>query len=1206
MNNKQNAAPWCINVIHTHPFYKKLTMKHDFRTLFLLPTALSLFFAPRIVHAVCPPGEQRDANFECTPCPVNTYKTVHSDWPCLPAGIHTASDCYAETIGCTNVLCQQHYIRQTVVGTGGDVGCFECPSDLVSPGGEATSCAARDDCAANQYVEGRQCLDCPENQASTGGGVTACTQLDCPLNHKIVDHECVPCDPGKYSAGGAGTFDCEACAAGTFVVEGGCESCRLDAYSAASAPACTPCPTHYVTEQLGSTQCTCERYGERIAVPDTPCNANNCLLTRPGAAFVTTDGNPPDDDTCPSSSTDHHAVLCTAMAAAAGPNQYIAPSAFVSACNYTRVYASIPQAEDVPTPLPSCTPCPSNQNTARRCPGGGTVDTVTCYTASKHDTRKHIVGCNAETFPSTSDHPVQNLQLLGGGDVIIFNAQTDRVAKVRYGDRLAFHHFDMATHTASHTDTYHETSYMSGAWDFTDGRIFFAVRGDGSIDKYVRYDDPSKDTTILGWSKPDPMENIRNLTTPTSPPEEWHAAHQCEPVPWSETARSNAYIPVVLYCAFLAPGSDGIKETLVAVHENGRRRPVELRYTTALDAISSYTVEQAQVSLRYLYETNQLLVYVEPRRFLFKVDLLPTYELLNTTQLPEAAPPPGIDDLHDKAFLDLSRAAVHPDDGTVYMYARLFALTATEPTATPENGGGYLQGDNSLQWATPFRLFQGAPPEMPTTLVTRHTHIAVANLPTGEDTSDWPNQHTFRQPALHIAPNGAFYVHDRIANRLFTSQPCQPCKSCNPDFEYELNACAANAMDRTCAACTPCPSSPFSYITGTCSADEASQCAPCTGTGCGSGRYITDPAVCSGATKSPQHFEPQDPAASDQCEACTPCGELFRRTGCDGTGHANEPQCVDCRDPPLTGSACPVGSYINRLLGDPTGVSYVCTANSDRQFDPSADCSPCTACTPDPADGVPRVRSGANGTAPVCDGNTFSDVQSDPEDGGCVRCEACALDEYRTGGCTDGTSQTPTCAPCTECPASTFRPSPCDGLGTSQNCAPCTHCPVGTYRYNDCTNHDTVHGNHDCRACTEQCSLGSYLPANHVPCAHPVTTDVQAGQCVPCNACPPGHYSTGPRPDADPSDPDCLTCVPCDACPTGQRMDQCTASGEDGRTCVACATTTCPTDQYIVPCSGTSTEDDSACLPCKTCGPGQYIEEATRCNGTGCVLYPPM
>jgi len=146
----------------------------------------------------------------------------------------------------------------------------------------------------------------------------------------------------------------------------------------------------------------------------------------------------------------------------------------------------------------------------------------------------------------------------------------------------------------------------------------------------------------------------------------------------------------------------------------------------------------------------------------------------------------------------------------------------------------------------------------------------------------------------------------------------------------------------------------------------------------------------------------------------------------------------------------------------------------------------------------------------------------------------------------------------------------------SGKCTKCTTCPVG-YRINGtlCTGKGFKDLQSDCVKCTTSCPPGYFLNTTVARCDGTETYD---RVCQRCKDCPSGSYIQ-----------------PGTAC-TGM-------STSDSKICRTC-TTQCEPGQYVVlpddghACNGTGFED-SKCMACKQCKPGQYRNSTwVACNGT--------
>jgi len=317
---------------------------------------------------ICNAGYTGADGFQCSECPVGTYKTVNGSSACTLCAVAQYSGAVAATdpatcLDCpagssapegsdviTDCKCNLGY-TSTADGTV----CTACPAGQYKPTTGVGECTA---CVPGKYSESvaafdvATCLDCPANTyaASSSGARTDCT---CNAGYNGDDGTaCVACPTGSYKAF-TGEGVCTNCAAGKYstephaVSQSYCTSCaqyadspegsssgdmcicQLGYYGPGTGP-CQPCEegSFCALGQKGSctansnspamspyqANCTCNA-GFSVAVADGPCE------TCPSNTYKEVAGNQ-SCSSCPANSVSLHDASASRFYCACSPGYY--------------------------------------------------------------------------------------------------------------------------------------------------------------------------------------------------------------------------------------------------------------------------------------------------------------------------------------------------------------------------------------------------------------------------------------------------------------------------------------------------------------------------------------------------------------------------------------------------------------------------------------------------------------------------------------------------------------------------------------------------------------------------------------------------------------------------------------------------------------------------------------------------------------------
>ena len=149
---------------------------------------------------------------------------------------------------------------------------------------------------------------------------------------------------------------------------------------------------------------------------------------------------------------------------------------------------------------------------------------------------------------------------------------------------------------------------------------------------------------------------------------------------------------------------------------------------------------------------------------------------------------------------------------------------------------------------------------------------------------------------------------------------------------------------------------------------------------------------------------------------------------------------------------------------------------------------------------------------------------------------------------------------------------------------------------------------HQCSGkCTKCTTCPSGYRINGTLCTGKGFQDLQS-DCVKCTtACPPGYFLNATGAKCDGTETKDRICQRCKVCPSGSYIEPgttCTGmSTSDTKICRSCTTQCAPGHYVVIPddgyaCNGRGVQD-SKCVECKQCKPGQYRDSTwVTCNGT--------
>ena len=425
---------------------------------------------------------------------------------------------------------------------------------------------------------------------------------------------------------------------------------------------------------------------------------------------------------------------------------------------------------------------------------------------------------------------------------------------------------------------------------------------------------------------------------------------------------------------------------------------------------------------------------------------------------------------------------------------------------------------------------------------------------------------------------------------------CMPCTSC-ARHEFVISQCT-DTTDVSCGTCslTQCnPGSILSVCDGS-TASDVSACAPVTP---GNFELGGTPFPCTDACGEHYFEATACTATTDRvCQRCAVsfCFDGFVLDRCTGSESTDVSRCEPCADGEYEFNfqchACKTSCPNGQWMPVPCGRTYdgFCIPCVFNQFTcPSGNGRVLTTC-----DGSTSYDSSRCGQCPT--GTYVSG-------GSCVACTDCAAGQFTQTACSPTANRV--CGACanTSCPPG-HRLVGCTGpelsdvssceactSGTfynvaTQMCTACSTCPDGSFEASVCENNsDAV-----CTACAVTgCNPGELFTA----CGPGVSTDVSS-----CTAPPAEHYV---RENVS---------VPCRAVCDGDSFESTACTATTNRQCQRCTITACADGAVLTSCTGTETEDVSACDPCNTgtyednnlclscatCSAGEFV--AAACTST--------
>lgn len=298
------------------------------------------------------------------------------------------------------------------------------------------------------------------------------------------------------------------------------------------------------------------------------------------------------------------------------------------------------------------------------------------------------------------------------------------------------------------------------------------------------------------------------------------------------------------------------------------------------------------------------------------------------------------------------------------------------------------------------------------------------------------------------------------------NRECRACTTCLADVQFEAAGCAWNA-NRGCQNCTVCVAG-AEYTSAACNATSNAVCRECTQGPCAEGTWQA--VACGGGSDL-------------VCSVCNVCGPReFETVACEGEHNRTCEACTECA----------------------AGVQFAaraCSAYTD------AVCADCGAC----AVGTEYAASACNGSNNVT----------------CAAC-SCGVEEYATGGCTDGVAGYD-CKACQVCVDDYYTVRPCQSanasdVGENTVCAYCGRCRwTNSYAVVGCT----ATAPPVCEACSS-CAVGQFISSFCNETHDTVCTNCSCGpdehmrdvgdgvaggcifdedyECLPCSTCLEGEY----------------------------------------------------------------------------------------------------
>jgi len=542
-------------------------------------------------------------------------------------------------------------------------------------------------------------------------------------------------------------------------------------------------------------------------------------------------------------------------------------------------------------------------------------------------------------------------------------------------------------------------AHVGGFWSW-EGNRFYVILANGMLSRVTRNN--------VAWdAEPEWSSRSKSFTSePIS--DAIGVRHVCAAVPETQVPpdaeSAQKYDRVLMYCAFQA--TNMADDQLVRINSYGYRYPMAHSGTN-----------RRTIGLFFHAYTNRLIFThtsagpgSNPTPDSLSIELVrlsSAYFFDHTVKEANGQSKVRIQLEGSMAQLDLRGAAQHPMEGHIYFYSWTsndMSALALYKWENSDLDSSYLPASTPPSRVEPTAA--GDPFRM---------------LYTGATSQAAPHQ-------LFIRDNARFYVHDPVANEVFTHKDCIQCDTCVVWKEYETMECS-QYHNRTCERCRNCTGLPDSTgvsdgvfedniglrYTGGCDGKvDTSSCAPCTT--CSEDYYIIATDICNG--DSNDDISENDLNHCAFCEA--DCADLeYAPTKCDGSARFNQRNascrsCLGVRDPinhPNT--VCPPQTYMD--------------AGNDNNF-----------CTGDgfthPSDGkcsVCEYEDGAELACPVgkapdpskpgfCTGNTRNPRQT------CIDCIGCAPGEMITGGCDESTNVS-TCAACPGCDPGEHIVNQCDG-----------------------------------------------------------------------------------------------------------------------------------------------------------------------------------
>lgn len=239
----------------------------------------------------CPPGYAPiGLRFECTECPVNTYKNTTGNASCTPCPPFSMSRPRSISID-QCIICPQGTTwsqadgclpcpENTYKDLYGDQSCITCPNNGMSLA-NSVSLANCTYCPLGQYwdtnlktcsfcgydtykdtIGNTQCLPCtPLGSSFSQRGSTSINQcLKCPPGQYISNHACATCPENTYKVGDSG--GCIPCPSNTISLSGSvsienCSGCPMGKYLLGSEQNCKLCPQNTYKSIIGNLLSMC-------------------------------------------------------------------------------------------------------------------------------------------------------------------------------------------------------------------------------------------------------------------------------------------------------------------------------------------------------------------------------------------------------------------------------------------------------------------------------------------------------------------------------------------------------------------------------------------------------------------------------------------------------------------------------------------------------------------------------------------------------------------------------------------------------------------------------------------------------------------------------------------------------------------------------------------------------------------------------------